>query len=103
MDRLVEKGGRTHLIEGMLASQPEIGTMPGGASFATCMIRTSGIVGDGEASQNTTWSVVVHRLPAVEQMKAARPGDLLEIHGVVAESKIVVPRTNGRIDILLTD
>lgn len=93
----------TSLIEGMLTSMPEIGMLPGGSSFATCMVRTCSPVGTGDNRQNTTWSVVIHRQPAVEQMKAARPGDLIEIHGIVSDAKIVVPRTIGRVDILLAD
>lgn len=90
-------------VEGVLTGEPEIGSMPGGAAFASCSIRTAGPVGAGEDAQNTTWQVVVHRLPAVEQMKAALPGDILEIQGVVTAGRVLVPRTSGRVDILLSD
>lgn len=90
-------------VEGILVSTPEIGQMPGGAAFASCAIRTSGPVGAGDDAQNSTWQVMVHRLPAVEQMKASLPGDILEIQGVVTAGRILVPRTTGRIDILLSD
>lgn len=89
--------------EGVLTQAPEIGRMPGGGAFAACRIRTSDPVGDGDDAQNTSWQVLIHRLPAVEQMKAAIPGDILEIRGAVADGRIIVPRTSGRVDILLSD
>jgi len=90
-------------VEGVLASAPEIGRMAGGAAFASCTLRASGPVGEGQDAHNATWNVIVHRQPAVEQLKAAIPGDVLEIHGVADAGRILVPRTAGRIDILLSD
>jgi hypothetical protein len=91
------------IFEGYLAEEPKIGALPGGKSFASCTIRiTRGGTGT-PLSENLVWPLIVHRSPAVEMMKSAYPGDFLEIRGILQGSSIVVPRTDGRIDILLAD
>jgi len=99
----IDNGGDTILIEGILNDDVAIGSFLDRRPYATCTIRANGPVGKSSLAQNTTWHVVVHRQPAVEQMKAALPGDLVEIHGVIEAGRILVPRTNGRIDILLQE
>mgnify|MGYP001627759197 CR=1 FL=1 len=99
----IEIGGPTVLVEGVLNDDIRIESFLGGKSFATCTIRPTGPVGESALAQNSAWQVVIHRAPAVEQMKAALPGDIVEIHGVVEAGRILVPRTNGRVDILLSE
>jgi hypothetical protein len=91
------------LFEGYLAEEPVIGSLPGGKHFASCTIRLTRGGANTRLSGNLVWNLIVHRPPAVEMMKCAYPGDFLEIRGVLQGSSIVVPKTDGRIDILLAD
>ena len=88
-------------IDGVIVDQPVIQPFGKNRRYATCTIRTVGAVGSGHSAQNATWSVVVHRQPAVEQLCAADPGDLISLHGIVQTGQIIVPRSNGRIDLIL--
>jgi hypothetical protein len=90
-------------VEGVLIDTPTIGEMPGGRKFAACQMRTSSPIGDGPEKMNTTWTVAVHRGPAVEMMKAARKGDILRMRCILQSGQAIVPRTDGRIDLLLAD
>lgn len=90
-------------IEGVVTGVPTIGEMPGGRKFASCTLRTSASIGNGPDRDNSTWAVAVHRGPAVELMKAAREGDILRMRCIIQGGQMIVPRSDGRIDLLLTD
>lgn len=87
-------------ITGMLFDEPAVGRL-GLASFGSCIIKSIGPVASGPWAHNACWSLVVHRQPAVELLKAAMPGDVLEVLGVRRGAVIIVPRTRGRLDVLL--
>lgn len=88
-------------ISGVLASEVRIGCLPGGRTFATCVVFVSEPIGHGLLRTNPSWPVVVHRTPAIELLRAALQGDVLEMWAVEQDGWIIVPRSAGRVDVLL--
>jgi len=87
-------------ITGMLFDEPALGRL-GLATFGSCTLKSIGRITSDPFARNSCWSLIVHRRPAVELLKAAMPGDVLEVLGVVRGAVIIVPRTEGRLDVLL--
>lgn len=69
--------------------------------FATCEVELEPPEGLGWWSLNPIWLIVVLRLPAVQLLRSAVPGDRLEIRGMAEDGRIVVPATAGRVGVLL--
>lgn len=87
-------------ITGVLLDEPCIGRL-GGACFGSCTMTSIEPVASDLWAQNACWRLIVHRQPAVELLRAAMQGDVLEVRGVVRGPLIIVPRTEGRLDVLL--
>jgi hypothetical protein len=91
-------------IEGVLSDHPVISSMGrGGGHYATLSIRPTGVVGKGLTAQNAVWPVIVYRSPGVELMKSAMPGDIVQLRGAIQGAHFIVPRTTGRVDVILFD
>lgn len=91
-------------IEGVVSDHPVISSMGGKAGlFATLSIRPMTSVGSDINAQNSVWPVIVHRSPAVDLMRSAMPGDIVQLRGTIQGAHFVVPRTTGRVDVILFD
>ena len=92
-----------HLVSvvGVLIDKPIFGSLSDGARFANCLLRPCARVGCGPLAENTVWPLIIHRQPAVELLRAAMPGDILQLRGVVERGRLVAPRTGGRLDVFL--
>lgn len=88
-------------IEAIIVDHPAFGSLGDGRDFATCMVRSTGPIGQNPARRNDVWPMIVHRQAAIEILRAAMPGDLLELRGVPNAASLIIPRSSGRIDLLL--
>ena len=88
-------------IAGVLLDHPGFGRMANGREHATCAIRVLDPVGEPPLQANLIWPLIVLRPPAVELLRAAMPGDVLDLLGTIQTGRILVPRTHGRVDVLL--
>ena len=89
-------------IEGVVANTPIISKIGDKTDqYATLSIRPLTSVGTDVSSQNAVWPVIVHRLPAVELLRSTMSGDIVQLRGVIQGAHFVVPRTTGRVDVIL--
>lgn len=90
-------------IEGVVAVKPQIMEARDGRRSCVLEIRATGPVGKGPMAQNVQWVVVVHRQPAVEILRAAEPGDIIHLTGVVQGGAFLVPDQIGRAELILIE
>jgi hypothetical protein len=91
-------------IEGVVSDHPVISSFGGKSDhYATFSIRPMTAVGKDINAQNAVWPVIIHRLPAVELMRSTMPGDIVQLRGAIQGAHFVVPRTTGRVDVILFD
>ena len=90
-------------LDGVLVDYPTLAKFAGRHAHAVCDLRIAVARSATGLAPGSRRLLIVHRPAAIELLRAAAPGDVIEADVVLQGDQILIPRSVGHLTVLLDD